>query len=45
MRIRWRGLELPVRVDVEKETLTDKYGKFIAAPFERGFGQIGRAHV
>ena len=39
MRIRWRGLELPVRVDVEKETLTEKYGKFIAAPFERGFGQ------
>lgn len=38
MRIRWRGLELPVRVDVEKETLTDTYGKFIAAPFERGFG-------
>ena len=38
MRIRWRGLELPVRVDVEKETLTDSYGKFIAAPFERGFG-------
>ncbi|UJS17434.1 MAG: DNA-directed RNA polymerase subunit alpha [Candidatus Jettenia sp.] len=25
-------------MDVEKETLTDKYGKFIAAPFERGFG-------
>ncbi|OQY98430.1 MAG: DNA-directed RNA polymerase subunit alpha [Candidatus Brocadia sp. UTAMX2] len=38
MRIRWRGLELPVRVDVENETLTDTYGKFIAAPFERGFG-------
>ncbi len=38
MRIRWRGLELPVRVDVERETLTDKYGRFIAAPFERGFG-------
>ncbi len=38
MRIRWRGLELPVRVDVERETLTDKYGKFIIAPFERGFG-------
>lgn len=38
MRIRWRGLELPVRVDVERETLTDTYGKFIAAPFERGFG-------
>ncbi|MBM4054055.1 MAG: DNA-directed RNA polymerase subunit alpha [Planctomycetes bacterium] len=38
MRIRWRGLELPVRVEVENETLTDRYGKFIAAPFERGFG-------
>lgn len=38
MRIRWRGLELPVSVDVEKETLTDTYGKFIAGPFERGFG-------
>lgn len=38
MRIRWRGLELPVRVDVERETLTNVYGKFIAAPFERGFG-------
>ena len=38
MRIRWRGLELPVRVDAERETLNDKYGKFTAAPFERGFG-------
>lgn len=38
MRIRWRGLELPVRVDVERETLTNTHGKFIAAPFERGFG-------
>ncbi|MCF6158101.1 MAG: DNA-directed RNA polymerase subunit alpha [wastewater metagenome] len=38
MRIRWRGLELPVSLNVERETLTDKYGKFIAAPFERGFG-------
>ena len=38
MRIRWRGLELPVRVDVEKEALTNKYGKFTAGPFERGFG-------
>ncbi len=38
MRIRWRGLELPVSVDAEKETLTDTYGKFTAGPFERGFG-------
>lgn len=38
MRIRWRGLELPVSVDTEKETLTETYGKFTAGPFERGFG-------
>ncbi|GAX62284.1 DNA-directed RNA polymerase, alpha subunit [Candidatus Scalindua japonica] len=38
MRIRWREFELPNRVSVEKETYTDSYGKFIAEPFERGFG-------
>src|SRR5438309_7439273 len=38
MRIRWRGLELPNRVVSERGTLTDTYGKFIAEPFERGFG-------
>jgi DNA-directed RNA polymerase subunit alpha len=38
MRIRWRGLELPSNVRVEDETLTNRYGKFIVEPFERGFG-------
>src|SRR5262245_27816965 len=38
MRIRWRGLELPSRVVADRTTLTDTYGKFIAEPFERGFG-------
>ncbi len=38
MRIRWRGLELPSRAFAERETLTDTYGRFIAEPFERGFG-------
>jgi DNA-directed RNA polymerase subunit alpha len=38
MRIRWRGLELPNRVVSDRPTLTDTYGKFIAEPFERGFG-------
>lgn len=38
MRIRWREFELPNRVSIEKETHTDTYGKFIAEPFERGFG-------
>lgn len=38
MRIRWRGLELPSLVSCEKESLSSTYGKFIAEPFERGFG-------
>jgi len=38
MRARWRSFELPTRIDVERETLTPTYGKFIAEPFERGFG-------
>jgi DNA-directed RNA polymerase subunit alpha len=29
---------MPTRLEVEKETLTDRYGKFYAQPFERGFG-------
>jgi DNA-directed RNA polymerase subunit alpha len=38
MRIRWRGLELPNRVASDRSSLTDTYGKFVAEPFERGFG-------
>ncbi|MCX7704268.1 MAG: DNA-directed RNA polymerase subunit alpha [Planctomycetota bacterium] len=38
MRIRWRGFELPSKVTVEKETRTNTYAKFIAEPFEQGFG-------
>jgi DNA-directed RNA polymerase subunit alpha len=36
MRIRWRNLELPTRVFTEE--VSDTYGRFIAEPFERGFG-------
>ena len=38
MRIRWRHLELPSRVVVDRTSLTDTYGKFVIEPFERGFG-------
>ncbi len=38
MHIRWRGLELPSTVQVERSTLGPTYGKFYAEPFERGFG-------
>ena len=29
---------MPSRLNVENETLTPRYGKFFAQPFERGFG-------
>lgn len=29
---------MPTRLQVESETLTERYGKFFAQPFERGFG-------
>jgi DNA-directed RNA polymerase subunit alpha len=38
MRIRWRGLELPSKVEADRATLTGTYGKFVVEPFERGFG-------
>lgn len=38
MRIRWRGLELPSLVRTDRSALTATYGKFVAEPFERGFG-------
>ncbi|HEX4145586.1 MAG TPA: DNA-directed RNA polymerase subunit alpha [Pirellulales bacterium] len=38
MHIRWRGLELPSLVTCDQKTLTGTYGKFVAEPFERGFG-------
>jgi len=38
MRIRWRGLELPSRVVPDAELNDENYGKFVAEPFERGFG-------
>src|SRR3954453_14007417 len=40
----WRGFQKPKRLATETETLTDKYGRFYAQPFERGFGTtIGNA--
>ena len=38
MHVRWRGLELPSVVTCDASTLTGTYGKFVAEPFERGFG-------
>lgn len=38
MRVRWRGLELPARIEWDAATLSQRYGKFVAEPFERGYG-------
>src|SRR5579859_3142752 len=38
MRIRWRGLELPSRLIPDVDTATNTYCRFVAEPFERGFG-------
>ncbi|MBX7096266.1 MAG: DNA-directed RNA polymerase subunit alpha [Myxococcaceae bacterium] len=34
----WRDLIKPRKLEVESETLTNTYGKFVAEPLERGFG-------
>ena len=38
MRIRWRGLELPTKVELDREVSTKTYGRLTIEPFERGFG-------
>jgi DNA-directed RNA polymerase subunit alpha len=34
----WRSLIKPKGIEVEKESLSDTYGRFVAKPLERGFG-------
>ena len=34
----WKGFQRPKRLEFERETLTDRFGRFYAQPFERGFG-------
>jgi DNA-directed RNA polymerase subunit alpha len=34
----WKDLIRPKRLEIEKETSTPVYGKFVAEPLERGFG-------
>jgi DNA-directed RNA polymerase subunit alpha len=38
MRVTWRGLELPTRVERDTMISSDQYGRFFIEPFERGFG-------
>lgn len=40
----WKGFQRPKRLEYELETLTDRFGRFYAQPFERGFGTtVGNA--
>lgn len=34
----WRGLIKPKGLELERDSLTDTYGRFVAKPLERGFG-------
>lgn len=44
MGIRWKTFEMPKRLEAEKDSLTPTYGKFVAEPFERGYGTtVGNA--
>jgi DNA-directed RNA polymerase subunit alpha len=40
----WKGFQKPKRLELDRETLTDHYGRFFAQPFERGFATtVGNA--
>jgi DNA-directed RNA polymerase subunit alpha len=40
----WKGFQKPKRLEVERESLTDTFGRFTAQPFERGFATtVGNA--
>ena len=40
----WKGLQLPNRLELERDTATPTFGRFSAQPFERGFGTtVGNA--
>jgi len=38
MGIGWKNFEMPKRIECDESTYSDTYGKFIAEPFERGYG-------
>lgn len=38
MGIKWKDFQLPKRLECDETTYTNTYGKFSAAPFERGYG-------
>jgi len=44
MGITWRNFEMPKKLECDNSSYTDMYGKFVAEPFERGYGAtVGNA--
>lgn len=38
MGVKWRNFEMPKKLECDESTYSDSYGRFIAEPFERGYG-------
>jgi len=38
MGVKWRDFQMPKRLDCDEAKYIDTYGRFIAEPFERGYG-------
>lgn len=38
MGVKWRDFQMPKRLECDEATYTSTYGRFIAEPFERGYG-------
>ncbi len=38
MGVKWRDFQMPKRLDCDEASYTNTYGRFIAEPFERGYG-------
>ncbi|MFA5118360.1 MAG: DNA-directed RNA polymerase subunit alpha [Candidatus Omnitrophota bacterium] len=38
MGVKWRDFQLPKKLECEESSYSNTYGKFFAAPFERGYG-------
>ncbi len=38
MGVKWRDFQMPKRLDCDEVSYTPTYGKFMAEPFERGYG-------
>lgn len=38
MGVKWRDFQMPKRLDCDESVYSETYGKFIAEPFEKGYG-------